>query len=679
LSWSNTSTTYPLALYVAPGSSAPADWAPFKVATLPAGTASTTARQLNGPSVAYIVGLAYDTGNGIGPVRTATFTTNSTLTAAARPAGIWVIPGLASATAQQGVALALWPSDPSLSMVVQRSPDSGGTPTGYADLATVDGTASVFIDAIPVDGTSYWYRVAHIQGGFSRSSYTPGVLAQASGIPASVERPGAVVPIVQVSTIETATTGTVLLSITDPQNRLTLVRFQYRTDGVNWSGWTTVSSPPYSLTQTIPATGFLDIWYEVTAYDAAGTSRILAGGIESFDRNSTATIVSVNGTFDLAGALSVSVSADTDTQSFKYAIATTPWASDAAAYSAAQAGTTVNARTATLSFGGPYAVGSTVYMAFAAYTGASGTGTASGPFRYAWVNGARDTVALTGRARVLTTTATTLSVRYAVATPVAPSPNTAVIVYQPIGLGSVTPASSQSVTPEAAFYVSEAAGSYVDFTVPRPAAGSPTGRITFSVTATGQTMDTDSVDVPAQDLVSPSLSVVTTPSAASFSIVVTYDGTMTYSIDGGSAINGTGSPQTIVVTRNPYLGASIVYAFKCVKNGITVSDTVIVPAVDNLSGASITIGTQNANATTNVYTFAWSSSGLPSGTTFDLVYQTTTTGGTVENGALQSQTSPVNVSSGFSIGANPKYVMTVNALLNGVLLLTRSRTGTFFT
>jgi hypothetical protein len=54
----------------------------------------------------------------------------------------------------------------------------------------------------------------------------------------------------------------------------------------------------------------------------------------------------------------------------------------------------VNARNATATLTGPYAVNSSVYLAVAAYTGASGAGTVSGPYRYTFTNGSQDVAAI---------------------------------------------------------------------------------------------------------------------------------------------------------------------------------------------------------------------------------------------------------------------------------------------
>ena len=384
IQWTNTSNTFPLVLFAFQGASAPANWLPYRVGSLPIGTTDTVIRSLTGPSISWVIGVAYETPNGLGVVGTVSVTTTTTLTTANRPAALAIIPGVDDATLTQGVALALWPTDQTFDIVIERSLFSG---TGFSEIARVSGTTPVYVDERPRNGLTWFYRIAHILGGFSLSPYTPEVSSVATGVPRDLVRPGAVVPVVEVATTETSTQGTVTLTITDPQNRLQQVRFRERTGGGAWGAWVVDSTVPYSYTGTLPTTGFLDIQYEVTAYNGAGELTIVAGGVQSFDRGTTANIVSAAGSFTTAGVLTVAVQADTDTNSFRYAVATSPWANDAAAYAAAQAGTLVNARNDLILFPGPYALGSTVYVAFAAYTGASGTGSVSGPYRYAFVNG----------------------------------------------------------------------------------------------------------------------------------------------------------------------------------------------------------------------------------------------------------------------------------------------------
>lgn len=193
----------------------------------------------------------------------------------------------------------------------------------------------------------------------------------------------------------------------------------------------------------------------------------------------------------------------------------------------------------------------------------------------------RDTVYLTTRARVTSTSATQVVVRFAVADPYPQGSGSATITYQDLGSGGVTPASGGTVTP--ASTLSEVSGTYVDYTITRPASGSGTGRVTFTATASNRTSDSDSVDIPPQERTTfggllPSISIVTTPSATAYSIVVTYTGTCTVSLDGAAPTSVSASPATISAGRATVFGGDHVYAFTVTRDSQTVSDSVVVPA-----------------------------------------------------------------------------------------------------
>ena len=629
VSWSlNGNTSDPVDVYVAPGSVAPSSWTKYRVNTLPPNTTATTITGLLG-STAYIVGIAFRdmVSNVAQTPLTATFTTAASATATcSRPAGVQIIKGVPDVSLNQGIVLALWASVEVLQaqsfIVIERATSSGGS---FTELAVVPSTQPVYVDYLPDTNTTYYYRLKHRMDGYNDSSATPEVSAVARGVLPIVARPDAVMPVVVVTTSESGATATVTVAMTDPQSRVTQVRFRDRTNNGSWSAWTIDSSVPYSYSATIPTTGFVEIEYEVTGYNAAGSSGVLAAGVESFDADTNATIVTAAGTFSLAGALTLSVQGDTDTNSFKYAVATTNWVDDAAAYTAAQAGTLVNARNGVITLAGPYAVGSVVYVAIAGYTGASGAGTVSGPYRYAFLNGSkdtlytmcqavqsaasatsisvtvsatapngtpqvrlvaiagtatrtagatpgtlvasgsswtfsrgafdsgpsqvqfeavlagaetdadfieipeqgRDTVPLLTRARVTATSASSVTVRVAVADPYPQGANSVSLAYVTLGLATVTPSSPQLITPDST--LTEAANTYVDFTVPRPAAGAGMGRITFTASASGRVSDADAVDVPPSILVY-SLCEATQTNATDTAIEVT----VTASADNGT-------------------------------------------------------------------------------------------------------------------------------------------------
>lgn len=108
---------------------------------------------------------------------------------------------------------------------------------------------------------------------------------------------------------------------------------------------------------------------------------------------------------------------------------------------------------------------------------------------------------LATRARVTATNPTTWTVRVAVADPYPQGAASVSIATQDLGVGAATtPSSPQTVTPAAS--LTEAAGTYVDYTVTRPAFGAGAGRVTFTATATDRTASPDAVDVPEASILS---------------------------------------------------------------------------------------------------------------------------------------------------------------------------------
>src|SRR5690606_6711634 len=151
----------------------------------------------------------------------------------------------------------------------------------------------------------------------------------------------------------------------------------------------------------------------------------------------------------------------------------------------------------------------------------------------------RDTVPLTIRARVVSTTATTITVRVAVGDPVDPQrTGDATVSWQQVGTGGVSPASPQTIpaanirtTPDA----SELAGGYRDFTITRPAPGAGAGRVVFTVTRAGRVQDLDAVDVPE---LPPDVPVQSTPPTATLESVGIDQGVASIELIGRPGVAG---------------------------------------------------------------------------------------------------------------------------------------------
>jgi hypothetical protein len=245
VSWTNGETLYPVNVYIAPGSTAPSDWGPFLVRTFPAGSTQTTLRGLTAGT--YIIGVAHlDPATGaITSVATVTQATGSNTTTA--PDIIWLtaIPTEQDAQYPSGVALGLYAGNESIPVEVQRAPDVAGSPGTWATIAELPGATTVFVDPLPSDGATRWYRARHVGSGLNVGNWTPNVSAVPSNIPPTVTRPP--IPAASLDVSATATdaeytitwaggaTDTVTLSIdggaysTPPASPILVAREVYET------------------------------------------------------------------------------------------------------------------------------------------------------------------------------------------------------------------------------------------------------------------------------------------------------------------------------------------------------------------------------------------------------------------------------------------------------------------
>lgn len=392
VNWTVASSTDLVDVYVAPGSVAPADWSPYLVQTLPAGSTRLMVRGLSGPTVAYIAGVAHrDPATGkLSPVATATFSTNSTLDMAGRPAGIAII-----STSQQdsgfetGIAVALYPADRAVDLVIERAPDSGGSPGAYVEICVVRGSQEVYVDRLPLDNVQRWYRIRHRYSGATDSSPTCGKAGTPAALPSALQRPDPVIPVINESASITqgSVVCTMTVAVTDPQCRVDFVEKRTKVDPGAWSGWSTVAGPsPYQATVGAPtgnAPGFGWIEMRVWGYDAQGNYGVLADFTEAFDANTIPSIAMLEGSFKDDGSLLIRVTADDDTASVYCTVSTSGYPSDGTLLGTSP----VNGRNVEFTFAGPYAIGTVVYVSAKACGGLGGAGALSDTFQLRIVRG----------------------------------------------------------------------------------------------------------------------------------------------------------------------------------------------------------------------------------------------------------------------------------------------------
>ena len=185
LSWSlgspTTNTIDPLDVFAYKGASAPADWTGYRVGSLANGSTSITVRDLDA-STQYTFGVAFkDEGSGAySSFATATTTTNAvnTVQAPAAPK-MKVYTSFPDAGTTTGVALAIGAVE-GYNIVVQRAADSSGSPGAWKEIALLAPLTPIFVDPLPSDGATRWYRVFYRLSGFLDG--TPGTARSATPI-----------------------------------------------------------------------------------------------------------------------------------------------------------------------------------------------------------------------------------------------------------------------------------------------------------------------------------------------------------------------------------------------------------------------------------------------------------------------------------------------------------------
>jgi len=219
LLWSiGTNTDDQVEVYLAPGSTAPSDWTPYRLNTLSAGTTRTNLINLTG-STNYIAGVAFRDviTNSRSSIATATFTTLSTSyfpgTAAGRPFAQF-INTVRDVRFLSGVPIALYgiPGRP-LYFELQRAPNVSGSPGTYATIARIDGFETMYVDQLPVDGVTYWYRIKAIELLVDDSAWLTIGSTTAGNVPPDLIIPPQVPPTINYSLYLTATQAIVSFDI----------------------------------------------------------------------------------------------------------------------------------------------------------------------------------------------------------------------------------------------------------------------------------------------------------------------------------------------------------------------------------------------------------------------------------------------------------------------------------
>lgn len=314
VSWSlGGNTTDTVDVFVAPGSVAPSSWQGYRINSLSAGTTSITLTNL-GASANYIVGVAFRdiVADTRGTVATATFSTTGTTSGTApRPAGFAIIQGVANANLPQGVALALWSAAGADQIVIERAPNSAGLPGAYTAIATVSAETETYIDYLPRDGTTYWYRIKHTRSGQTDSGYMPefevgfvtyyGLSAVATGVPNTLIRPEPnAAQLTPFTLADNQFTPSLNIGIEydDPQNRISYYEYRTRTrTSTSWGAWSAYSkiekagyslirTGAFSVIESQPSVKTVrQMEWRVYGADTFGTIGYIGSGVSEYPQN----------------------------------------------------------------------------------------------------------------------------------------------------------------------------------------------------------------------------------------------------------------------------------------------------------------------------------------------------------------------------------------------------------
>jgi hypothetical protein len=218
LLWSiGSNTDDQVEVYLAPGSVAPSDWTPYRINTLSAGTTRTNLINLIA-STNYIAGVAFRDviTNSRSSIATKTFTTTSSsyyVASADRPFAKF-INTVRDVRFLSGVPIALYgvPDRP-LYFELQRAPNVAGSSGTYATIARIDGFQTMYVDQLPVDNTTYWYRIKAIQLLVNDSAWLTIGSTTAGNVPPDLIIPPQVPPTISYSIRLTATQAIVSFDI----------------------------------------------------------------------------------------------------------------------------------------------------------------------------------------------------------------------------------------------------------------------------------------------------------------------------------------------------------------------------------------------------------------------------------------------------------------------------------
>lgn len=428
-----------------------------------------------------------------------------------------------------------------------------------------------------------------------------------------------ILPTVTEDRSQDSTTGTLVVTITDPQGRVTKVEFRTRAgDTGAWSAWAQDSTIPYGTTVALVGNETSLIEYRITGYDVNGVLVTLWQAQVAYNSALVGfTEVVITQTATTASQVTYQVTTRGGAGAGTGTVQLVSLSGSASLASGASVGTPVASGSSwTFNRGTPASTDGAAADALATFR-AIQTGYQTDDDMVVIPPRGVDTRSLSVRATVQSTTASQIVVRVAVADPVAQSGQDVSIAYVATGTGTVTPASPQTIL-SANVTADLATTGFIDFTITRPAFQAGTGRIVFTATRTNRTADLDAVDVPAQERDTQSLEVrIERVSETGTQIVVrvkairpNVTGAISIAYDAGGLTVSPASPQSIVSATSDFSTTGFV-DFTITKNAtqprrvaFTASATGYTDATDGVdvvpataSGSGVPTGTVTPNTT----------------------------------------------------------------------------------
>jgi len=320
-------------------------------------------------SGSYTAGVRYrDPYGGVSPIDTVSYTLTGSPEQAPDMAGLGIVSGTATAGAPNGsggsgigsavgIPLTLFGTDLNYQFEIHRAFDDGsGNPDLTTEFALTDaanpidsGSAVLYVDATQNDGARRHYRARQIAPGATPGNWTCWRDALPMQLPIGLTALAAQLPTYGEGKTQTATVGTLALTVDDPQCRVTQVRMKSKSGNNAESAFAVVTlsggvyTDTVALVEGLPST----ITYEVTGYDASGALGVIATHVVTFGVSNVPALPVLSAYVTTGGSLVVTAQGDILTDHFKVAASTSAAPTDTTVRAASP--TTAGDRVITLS------------------------------------------------------------------------------------------------------------------------------------------------------------------------------------------------------------------------------------------------------------------------------------------------------------------------------------------